>query len=93
MVSAIIGAMVGMFLEMGLPSLRKRPYDPAIAEGCIGISVTIHGGGEVVACGTGVQAAECIGTSASLSSGEQRKLAEEIMRQAGALRIIEEESP
>jgi len=92
MVSAIIGAMVGMFLEMGLPSLRKRPYDPAIAEGNIGISVTIHAGGEVVACGAGGQAKECIGISASLSAAEQRSLAEEIMREAGAMRVIVEES-
>jgi len=92
MVSAIIGAMVGMFMEMGLPSLRKRPYDPAIAEGCVGISVTIHAGGEVVACGARVQAEECIGISASLSAEEQRSLAEGIMRESGALRVIVEES-
>jgi len=92
MVSAIIGTMVGMFLEMGLPSLRKRPYDPAISEGCIGISVTIHAGGEVVACGAGVQAEECIGISASLPAEQQRSLAEEIMREAGAMRVLVEES-
>jgi ActD protein len=92
MVSAIIGAMVGMFLEMGLPSLRKRPYDPAIAEGCIGISVTIHGGGEVVECGAGVQAEECIGITASLPAEEQMSLAEEVMLEAGAMRIIPKES-
>jgi hypothetical protein len=45
MLFAIIGTMVGMFLEMGLPALNKRVYDPAVAEGCIGISLTIHGGG------------------------------------------------
>ena len=91
MVSAIIGAMVGMFLEMGLPSLRKRPYYPAIAEGCIGISVTIHAGGDVVACGAGVKAEECVGISASLPAEEQRDLAEEIMREAEAMRVIVEE--
>ncbi len=41
MLFAIIGAIVGMFLEMKLPPWGKRPYDPDIAEGCIGISVTV----------------------------------------------------
>ena len=53
MLFAIIGTMVGMFLEMGLPALGKRAYDPAIAEGCIGICLTIHGGGEAVHCTPG----------------------------------------
>ena len=87
---AIIGTMVGMFLEMGLPPLRRRLYDPAIAEGCIGISVTIHAGGEVVTCGEGKRASECVGVIASLSAEEQRVRAEEIMRSAGALRTIRE---
>ncbi len=56
---------VGMFLEMRLPPWGKRPYDPAIANGCIGISV-------------------------SVPSGDQKSWAEEIMKQAGALRIIAE---
>jgi hypothetical protein len=68
MLFALVGTMAGMFLEMRLPHWGKRLYDPAIAEGCIGISV-------------------------SLSAEEQRIMAEEIMRGAGALRIIEEESP
>jgi hypothetical protein len=41
MIFAIIGTIVGMFLEMRLPSLRKLPYDEAIAEGLIGISVSV----------------------------------------------------
>jgi hypothetical protein len=41
MLFAIIGAMVGMFLEMGLPPRGDRPYDPAISEGYIGISVSV----------------------------------------------------
>jgi len=90
MLFAIIGTMVGMFLEMRLPPRSKRLYDPAIAEGCIGISVTIHAGGEVVACGEGEQPDECIGIIASLSVDEQRARAEEIMRDAGALRTIAE---
>ncbi len=44
MLFAIIGTMVGMFLEMRLPPWGKRPYDPAIANGCIGISVSIASG-------------------------------------------------
>jgi len=90
MLFAIIGTMAGMFLEMRLPPRRSRPYDPAIAEGCIGISVALHAGGEVVACGEGERTSECIGTIAALSAAEQRDRAEEIMRKAGALRIITE---
>ncbi len=40
MLFAIIGAIVGMFLEMRLPPRKELPYDPAIAEGSIGISVS-----------------------------------------------------
>lgn len=90
MLFALVGTIVGMFLEMGLPSWRQRPYDPAIAEGCIGISVAIHGGGEVVACGGNVQPGECIGGIASLPAAEQKSRAEEIMKEAGALRIVAE---
>ncbi len=92
MLFAMIGTVAGMFLEMRLPSIRKRPYDPAIADGCIGISVSIHAGGEVVRCDQGTKPGECIGSSASIPSGEQRSRAERIMREAGALRIIAEES-
>ncbi len=67
MLFAIVGAMVGMLLEMRLPSFGKRPYDPAIAEGCIGISVTVR-------------------------AGEQNRRTEEIMKEAGALRIMLEGS-
>jgi len=90
MLFAIIGTMAGMFLEMRLPPRRSRPYDPAIAEGCIGISVTIHAAGEVVACGEGERASECIGTITALSAAEQKERAEEIMIKAGALRTITE---
>ena len=41
MLFAILGAIVGMFVEMRLPPWRARPYDPAIAEGSIGISVFV----------------------------------------------------
>ncbi|MBK5275904.1 MAG: DUF3341 domain-containing protein [Desulfuromonadales bacterium] len=93
MLCAIIGAMAGMFLEMGLPALKKRPYDPAIAEGCIGICLSIHPGGEAVECDPGVRPEECIGGISSISAAEQRERAEEIMRAAGVLRIIGEEQP
>jgi hypothetical protein len=93
MLCAIIGTMAGMFLEMGLPSLRKRLYDPAIAEGCVGISITIHAGGEAVECEPGARPEECIGGIASLSAAEQKEQAMEIMRMAGVLRVIEEETP
>jgi hypothetical protein len=92
MLLAIIGAMVGMFLEMRLPALTKRPYDPAIAEGCIGISVTIHSGGEVVSCRDELKPGECIGASVALSREEQNIRVERIMREAGALRIVGEEA-
>jgi len=91
MLFAIIGTMIGMFLEMGLPALSKRLYDPAIAEGCIGICLTIHAGGEVVRCKTGDEPGECIGAIATLSVTEQKKRAEEIMQAAGVLRLIGEE--
>jgi len=68
MLFAIVGTIVGMFLEMRLPPLRKRPYDPAIAEGFVGISVTVP-------------------------SGDRGGRADEIMKEAGALRIITEETP
>ncbi len=41
MLCAMIGTMLGMFLEMGLPDLNRRAYDPEIANGLIGISVNV----------------------------------------------------
>jgi len=93
MLFAIIATMVGMFLEMRLPALKKRSYDPAIADGCIGICLSIHPGGEAVQCRPGVRPEECIGGIASLSAGEQRERVVDIMRLAGAVRIIGEEEP
>jgi len=90
MLFAIVGTLVGMFLEMKLPALEKRLYDPAIADGCIGISVVVHGGGESVSCEAGVEPVECIGGIASLSAVEQKERVEEIMRGAGASRVIAE---
>ncbi|MRR33415.1 DUF3341 domain-containing protein [bacterium] len=65
MLFAMIGAMAGMFLEMRLPPRGERPYDPAISEGYIGISV-------------------------SVPDEERFAGAEEVMRQAGALRVVPE---
>jgi hypothetical protein len=88
MLCAIIGTMVGMFLEMKLPAFGARPYDPAIAEGCIGISVTFPAAGEAPAGRPGD--ANCAGSLTALSVQEQSARAEEVMRQAGALRTIME---
>ncbi len=93
MLCAVIGTMAGMFLEMGLPALRTRAYDPAIAEGFIGICLNIHAGGEVAHCQPGEKPIECIGEIASLSAAEQRERAEKIMRSAGAIRVIAEVQP
>ncbi len=41
MLFAILGAIVGMFIEMKLPPWEERVYDPSIGEGAIGISVTV----------------------------------------------------
>lgn len=41
MLFAIIGAVVGMFLEMRLPPWNRKRYDPAISEGYIGICVEV----------------------------------------------------
>jgi hypothetical protein len=46
MLFAIIGTIAGMFLEMRLPPRGRRPYDPAISEGYIGISVAASSEGE-----------------------------------------------
>ena len=93
MLFAIVGTIAGMFLELGLPPWGRRPYDQAISEGCIGISVAIYSGGEAVACGRGEEADECIGIIASVPAEVQKSRAEEIMREAGALRIIAEATP
>lgn len=88
MLFALVGTIVGMFLEMKLPSWGNRLYDPAIADGCIGISVTFHAGGEVVACGAKEDAGGCVGLMAMLSAEEQQERAKAIMQNAGALRTI-----
>lgn len=87
----LVGTMVGMFLEMGLPARKGRLYDPAIGEGCIGICLAIHAGGEAVVCGPGTAPVECVGDIALIPAEEQWARAEAIMRQAGALRVIGEQ--
>lgn len=92
MLFAMVATVAGMFLEMRLPR-KQGLYDPVIAEGCIGISVALHPGGEAVACGRNAGAGECIGTIAALSVEEQRSRAAELMRAAGAIRIVNEATP
>ncbi|NIQ97818.1 MAG: DUF3341 domain-containing protein [Desulfuromonadales bacterium] len=43
MLFAIVGTMVGMFWEMKLPAVDERLYDPEIADGLIGICVSLNG--------------------------------------------------
>ncbi|HEX9078243.1 MAG TPA: quinol:electron acceptor oxidoreductase subunit ActD, partial [Desulfuromonadaceae bacterium] len=86
----LVGTIVGMFLEMRLPPLRRRPYDPAIAEGAVGICLSIHPEGAPVACGAGTGPGECVGDIALIPAEEQRERAEAIMREAGAVEVIAE---
>lgn len=44
MLFAMLGAIVGMFVEMKLPPRKERVYDPSIGEGAIGISVFVPSG-------------------------------------------------
>jgi len=93
MLLAIIGTMAGMLLEMRLPAWKRGPYDPTIADGCIGICISLHSGGEAVACLEGAPPGECIGLVAALPLAEQGRRVQEIMEQAGVLRVIKEEAP
>jgi hypothetical protein len=90
MLCAIIGCMTGMFLDMKLSPTAHRLYDPAIADGCIGIHLTIHQGGETVQCQAGTGREECIGDIAMLTVQEQLECAVSIMEEAGAVRVIRE---
>jgi hypothetical protein len=40
MLLAIIGTLLGMLWEMGLPDIERHAYDPELADGLIGILVT-----------------------------------------------------
>lgn len=66
MLFAIIGAVVGMFLEMRLPPWSRQRYDPIISEGAIGICVRV-------------------------ASEQRQAQAEQVMQQAGTLRIVTED--
>ena len=57
MLFAILGTIVGMFLEMGIPPWRAHPYDPAISEGNIGISVSVDSREQMVRAGKIMEAA------------------------------------
>ena len=60
MLFAIIGAMVGMFLEMKLPPWEEGVYDPAIGEGSIGISVSADSREEMVRAGKIMEASGAV---------------------------------
>jgi len=88
----LVSTMVGLFLEMGLPPWRKRLYDPEIGEGSIGISVVINqnkGESGVGAIGTSQE----VDQVTSLPADRQRTRAEEILLEAGAVRVITEDKP
>ncbi len=57
MLFAILGAIVGMFMEMKLPPWKERVYDPAIGEGSIGISVSVDSRELMVRAGKIMEAA------------------------------------
>jgi hypothetical protein len=67
MLFAILGAIVGMFMEMKLPPWKERIYDPSIGEGAIGVSVFVP-------------------------STDRKNRAESVMKDAGAIRTISEET-
>ena len=67
MLFALVGTIVGMFAAMRLPPSKKRLYDDSIAEGRIGLLVTVAS----AEAGTGAATA---------------------LREAGAVRVLEEES-
>lgn len=51
MLFAVLGTIVGMFMEMKLPPWKERVYDPAIGEGNIGISVSVDSREQMVRAG------------------------------------------
>ena len=60
MLFAILGAIVGMFVEMKLPPWKERVYDPAIGEGSIGISVSVGSREQMVKAGKIMEAAGAV---------------------------------
>jgi hypothetical protein len=57
MLFAILGAIVGMFVEMKLPPWEERVYDPSIGEGSIGISVSVGSREQMARAGKIMEAA------------------------------------
>jgi len=57
MLFAILGAIVGMFMEMKMPPRKERVYDPAIGEGAIGISVEVDAREQMARAGKIMEAA------------------------------------
>ena len=60
MLFAILGAIVGMFVEMKLPPWQERVYDPAIGEGSIGISVSVDSREQMSRAGKIMEAAGAV---------------------------------
>jgi hypothetical protein len=60
MLFAILGAIVGMFVEMKLPPWKERVYDPAIGEGSIGISVSVDSREQMSRAGKIMEAAGAV---------------------------------
>ncbi|MBI2953029.1 MAG: DUF3341 domain-containing protein [Chloroflexi bacterium] len=40
MLGIILFTLVGVLYEMGLPRVKKPPYDPRVSDGCVGVLVT-----------------------------------------------------
>ncbi len=57
MLFAVLGAIVGMFVEMKLPPWEERVYDPSIGEGSIGISVSVDSRDQMMRVGKIMEAA------------------------------------
>ncbi len=56
----MLGAIVGMFLQMRLPPWKEEVYDPEIGQGAIGISVIVDSREQMVKAGKIMEAAGAI---------------------------------
>ena len=63
MLFAILGAIVGMFIEMRLPPRKERAYDPTIGEGAIGICVSVDSREQMVRAAKTMEAAGALQVS------------------------------
>lgn len=63
MLFSILGAIVGMFIEMKLPPREERVYDPAIGEGAIGICVSVDTREQMVRAAKTMEAAGALKVS------------------------------